>query len=331
MSNDSLLLNMLEHPEDYSASNYDQKVVVLMEKVRDALIKKARHLGGEILNDDAWMVGLLFNEKTSALNARDYARASISAMIAFLNWALSRWRGSLKPIRVLINFLFDVGHTRILSDGKSWRGRSLEWLDNFNYSDLEAMYYYDLKAQRVYKEALCIFGLRQTLEHKFEKLVGFVSTKPKQKFPHDFWPKIIQSYVNSEKLKFSEQVDIGRVMRVYNWTNGSIHGMRTDFVWLVWKAFQVCKPLFLPMSAGGITSLVDSASITEQDFKSLREDARKAIAKQIIFEGESCDVTFSKPEVIVVNSSGVASRKFDSPVNVTIDGERIKRLTEVPL
>ena len=125
-------------------------------------------------------------------------------------------------------------------------------------------------------------------------------------------------------MKFSEQVDIGRVMRVYNWTNGSIHGMRTDFVWLVWKAFQVCKPLFLAMSAGGVTSLVDSASITEQDFQTLREDAQKAIAKQIVFKGESCDITFSKPEVIVVNSSGVASRKFNSQINVTIDGERIK-------
>ena len=324
MSNDSLLLNMLEHPEDYPANSYNQEVVVLLEKVRDALVKKAKLFGGVILDDEAWMVGLLFNEKTSVSNAKDYARASISVMIEFLNWALSKWRGPVKPIPVLINFLFDVGHTKILSDGKSWRGRAFTWLDNFNYADLEAMYYYDLKAQRVYKEALCIFGLRQTLEHKFEKLVGFESVKPKQKFPHDFWPKIIQSYVNNGKLKFSEQVDIGRVMRVYNWTNGSIHGMRTDFVWLVWKAFQVCKPLFLAMSAGGVTSLVDSASITEQDFQTLREDAQKAIAKQIVFKGESCDITFSKPEVIVVNSSGVASRKFNSQINVTIDGERIK-------
>ena len=324
MSNDSLLLNMLEHPEDYPANSYNQEVVVLLVKVRDALVKKAKLFGGVILDDEAWMVGLLFNEKTSVSNAKDYARASISVMIEFLNWALSKWRGPVKPIPVLINFLFDVGHTKILSDGKSWRGRAFTWLDNFNYADLEAMYYYDLKAQRVYKEALCIFGLRQTLEHKFEKLVGFESVKPKQKFPHDFWPKIIQSYVNNGKLKFSEQVDIGRVMRVYNWTNGSIHGMRTDFVWLVWKAFQVCKPLFLAMSAGGVTSLVDSASITEQDFQTLREDAQKAIAKQIVFKGESCDITFSKPEVIVVNSSGVASRKFNSQINVTIDGERIK-------
>ena len=324
MSNDSLLLNMLEHPEDYPANSYNQEVVVLLVKVRDALVKKAKLFGGVILDDEAWMVGLLFNEKTSVSNAKDYARASISVMIEFLNWALSKWRGPVKPIPVLINFLFDVGHTKILSDGKSWRGRAFTWLDNFNYADLEAMYYYDLKAQRVYKEALCIFGLRQTLEHKFEKLVGFESVKPKQKFPHDFWPKIIRSYVNNGKLKFSEQVDIGRVMRVYNWTNGSIHGMRTDFVWLVWKAFQVCKPLFLAMSAGGVTSLVDSASITEQDFQTLREDAQKAIAKQIVFKGESCDITFSKPEVIVVNSSGVASRKFNSQINVTIDGERIK-------
>ena len=324
MGNDSLLLNMLEHPEAYPANDYDQKIVALMGKVRDALMKKARYFGGEILDDEAWMVGLLFNEKTIVSNARDYSRASISAMIEFLDWALSIWRGPLKPVRVLINFLIDVGYTRILSDGKSWRGRTLAWLDNFNYSDLEAMYYYDLNAQRVYKEALCVFGLRQTLEHKFEKLVGFVSAKPKQKFSHDFWPKIVQRYVNSGKLKFSGQVDIGRVMRVYNWTNGSIHGMRTDFVWLVWKAFQVCKPLFMPMRAGGITSLVDSASITEKDFQSFREDAEKAIAKQILFKGESCDVTFSKPEVIVVNSSGKASRKFNSQVTVTINGERIK-------
>ena len=325
MSNDSLLLSMLEHPEDYPANDYNQKVVLLMERVRDALVMKARCFGGEILNDEAWMVGLLFNEKASASNVRDYSRASISAMIEFLDWALLKWHGSVRPIRVLVNFLLDVGYTRILSDGKSWRGRTFIWLDNFNYSDLEAMYYYDLKAQRVYKEALCIFGLRQTLEHKFEKLVGFVSVDPKQKIPHDFWPKLVRSYINSGKLKFPEKVDIGHVMRVYNWTNGSIHGMRTDFVWLVWKAFQVCKPLFMPMSAGGITSLVDSASITEQDFMSLREDARKAIAKQIVFEGESCDVTFSKPEVIVVNSSGGASGKFNSQVNVTIDGERIKK------
>ena len=324
MSNDSLLLNMLEHPEDYSANSYNKEVVVLLEKVRDALVKKAKCFGGVILDNEAWMVGLLFNEKTSASNTRDYVRASISAMVEFLDWALSKWQGPVKPVMLLINFLFDVGHTRILSDGKSWRGRAFTWLDNFNYADLEAMYYYDLKAQRVYKEALCIFGLRQTLEHKFEKLIGFMSVKPKQKFPHDFRPKIIRNYVNNEKLKFSEQVDIGRVMRVYSWTNGSIHGMRTDFVWLVWKAFQVCKPLFMAKSAGGITSLVDSASISEQDFQALREDAQNAIAKQLVFEGESCDVTFFKPEVIVVDSSGVASQKFNSQVNVTINGERIK-------
>lgn len=331
MGNDSLLLNMLEHPEDYPVNDYDQKVVTLMEKVRDALVKKAKYFGGVILDNEEWMVGLLFNEKTSVTNSKDYSRASISAMVEFLNWMLSRWQDHVRPVRVLINFLIDVGYTRILSTGNSWRGRTFTWSDNFNYSDLEAMYYYDLKAQRVYNEALCIFGLRQTLEHKFEKLVGFVSAKPKQKFPHDFWPKIVQRYVNNRKLKFSEHVDIGRVMRVYNWTNGSIHGMRTDFVWLVWKAFQVCKPLFMPMSAGGIYSLVDSATIKEHDFKSLRKDAQKAMAKHIVFKGESCDVTFSKPEVIVVNSSGVASQKFNSPVDITIDGERIKRLAAASL
>ena len=59
-------------------------------------------------------------------------------------------------------------------------------------------------------------------------------------------------------------------------------------------------------------------------FRLLYQFICRRIARRTVFDDESCDVTFSRPKVIVVNSSGKATRKFNSKVIVSIYGERIK-------
>lgn len=325
MECDSRLLEMLQHPDE----NYDATVIALVNEIREAVLKKANAIGGLKPCDDEFVVGLLFNSKEpeTEQNQRDYSRAVMSVMIEFLDWVCSVWGRSFKPTTLLTNFLFDLGYTRLLSENGSWRGRSFTWVDNFNFFDLESAYLYDLKPQRMYGEALCIFGLRQTMENKFSRMVGFARANPKVKMPHNFWPKLLHKYVASEQLKFADKtIDIHRIMRIYNWTNSAIHGMRTDFVWLVWKAFQVCRPLFLPMEAGGVESLVDSASIDELGFRQLRSDAITAMAKEIVFEGETCQVEFSKPELIVVDAEGQKSQMFDINSIETVVGLRKRKM-----
>lgn len=325
MECDSRLLEMLQHPDE----NYDATVLALVNEVREVILKKANDIGGLKPCNDEFVVGLLYNSKETETeqNQRDYIRAAMSVMIEFLDWICAVWGRPFKPAALLANFLFDLGYTRLLSENGSWRSRSFTWVGNFNFFDLEAAYLYDRKPQRIYSEALCIFGLRQTMENKFSRMVGFVSANPKVKMPHDFWPKLLHKYVASGRVKFADnKIDIHRIMRIYNWTNSAIHGMRTDFVWLVWKAFRVCRPLFLPMEAGGVKSLVDSASTGESDFRQLRNDAITTISQEIVFEGETCQVLFSKPELIVVDSCGRKSHIFDENSVETVVGLRQRKV-----
>lgn len=139
--------------------------------------------------------------------------------------------------------------------------------------------------------------------------------------PHDFWPNILHKYVSARKMRFADRdIDIHRIMRVYSWTNDSVHGMKTDFVWTAWKAFQVCRPIFMPMTAGGVCSLADSATIVDSDFESLRQCATEEIAKSLIYEGDSCEVVFSKPEVIVTDSNGRAIKRFNAIARTMVKG-----------
>ncbi|MDP2576015.1 hypothetical protein Q8W40_27840 [Vibrio penaeicida] len=111
--------------------------------------------------------------------------------------------------------------------------------------------------------ASCYF-LRQSLELKFRRLLGvndiYDSMGNSAKIRHDFFPEFIKKNMNHFEM---DDINVSNVLKIYKWTNSTIHTSATPRIWEQWFALKYCDKFFFPTNvpAGKSWSIHNSVKI----------------------------------------------------------------------
>ena len=291
--------------------NRSEKLDNVIDAICYALEQEAvaQHLNLEVA--DSVVVNCLFHriyrEEVDDALKKEYRRATIICILQFLKWCKEELHQSKLERRWLYDLDLDIKIANILgakySEGKCWRTKTNNTL--FQYSDICALLTGKFMPQPVTRDMLSLFGVRQVLEAKFRRIIGFYWIDPMPKIPHGTIPKILIAHEKDLKYKSDNVLSLDSVMHVYDWTDYSIHTMASDYVWLVWKAAYVVRHLFGAdkKEEASYFHINDSIEITHNTLERLREDFRKWVSENAC-RGKKVTIHWGAPEIPIVNDAG---------------------------
>lgn len=256
---------------------------------------------------------------------RIYNRATTQVIIEFLEWllnahALKRRLHKIKDL--LTTFVFDLGSTGVLGEKffSANCGRSRTNHTYFHFYDSKNSLFLNYPLPFKTQEFLSVFGLRQAMEIKFRRVIGFSGTKPSIKMPHDVIPSIISNHENEIFFKQEKDLTIKDILHIYNWTNYSIHYLVSTYPWLIWKAFDVCGIVFDlnndgPALSRGFDSAFQFSTVT---LAKMRQELINKIQQISTKEQQSYYVVWEKPEAFVIDEKNVVVNFDECKLNDTI-------------
>lgn len=302
-----LLFDLLEEKEGQSFSERErERITALIDNVC-LLIEKWRgdHKLSKIINARNLVDGLY--PSFEKLDERKKSQLMTQCMLECLRWCndVIRQHGVV-PKLMLRNFVLDVACLKFLGAefGMVGAGRSLEWIPEDSFGDAQRWYCFSVAPGRLTGEFMSIFELRQAMETRFRKLLGIKNITDGVKIKHDLIPAIVEKSITEENFCPQSGMTLTQIRHVYDWTDISIHLMRTDYVWLVWKAFQVCEGMFSGVPRkNGMMSIHDSFEFSEPLLEEMRRNFVAAV-KASNPKVKSFVISWGKPEAAIVDDQG---------------------------
>ena len=110
----------------------------------------------------------------------------------------------------------------------------------------------------------------------------------------------------SERFCEVGTISLDQVKHVYDWTEKFIHGMKRDYVCVVWKAIMVVDSFFRPTKrCNGQMSIYDNFEFSEAELRTMQnefvEEMKKVAKKQHI---EKFKIEWMVPEAAIVDGNG---------------------------
>lgn len=115
--------------------------------------------------------------------------------------------------------------------------------------------------------ASCYF-LRQSLELKFRRILGVNDVTDSKgnsaKIRHEYFPEFINRNLDHFDLNGSK---VPNLLKIYKWTNQTIHTSAVPMIWEQWYAFEYCNSFMfpLPFEAGKGWSIHNSVKVSGLD------------------------------------------------------------------
>ena len=289
-----------------------KKLEKVINDVIGALQTKARTEGLNINLKDACIINTLYYRPyhDKKLSVNEYRRASIACICKYLEWCKKELKRGKFERRWLRDFYVDLFQTNILPEmyGRTSCGRTYTNNTFFQYSDIYALLKGKWTPQPVVRDMMALFGLRQVLETKFRRMLGLSWIEPMPKIPHETLPGIISHHETQLKIAKGGRMQMEPIMKIYNWTDYSIHTMTTNFVWLVWMAIDWCSFLFWtsPTHATSYWHINGALEIPQRVLESMREEFRRWLLGNACSKAPDGElrIYWNEPEAPVVDERG---------------------------
>lgn len=260
-----------------------------------------------------------FNSK-SELNS--YAKYQVSIGLAWFRCLIEKIKDKNKKItsKMLINygsyirdFLHDISPLiehieRKKEPGFVFLNGSKDYSQQtvFVYKDALLAYWNSIDAtnkisHRGGLSASCYF-LRQSLELKFRRILGFIDATDKQnnsiKIRHEFFPEFIKKNLSHFEMN---NVSVDNLLKIYKWTNTTIHTSTIPYIWQLWYIFEYCDKFIYPssMTLGESWSIHNSVIINNFDL--LHEKLCDSICSEY-GEGKYLCFHTNTPEAVIKNA-----------------------------
>ena len=298
-----------------------QETQLAIDAIIDALRHKANEHKVNLDVSDSFIVDCLFHRVYRGIDdknlSRAYIQSSIKCVIQFLEWCKSEIEHRELEWRWLNDFDYDFYGLNVIEDykdGECWRAKTTNTF--MQYADIIGLLTGRSMPQPVTRDMFVLFGIRQILEAKFRRMLGFLYVKPMLKISHAVIPHILKSHENEFTYKIDGVPKLADVMHIYDWTESSIHNMSSNCVWLVWKATMFIGPLFAPangLSNGSYFHLNGAIEITQECLVEMRNDLKKWIkanAKSVGYNDKMV-VHWNSTETAVVDEKGRLVRVDD--------------------
>lgn len=186
----------------------------------------------------------------------------------------------------------------MFTGGKSYNNHSYEL--NLISNNL---YWNACYSQNIFDQKMALnvsnFTLRQSLEIKFKRILGIYDVYNKAfngpKLKHEFFADFISNNSTSFELPYS---NLTFLLKVYKWTNITIHNAENPLIWQLKLALDYVNPFFnwgegLNKDGKKVSSIFGAVKITDYD------TLKQKLAQEL---GDSANeivcIEFIKPEVI---------------------------------
>ena len=266
---------------------------------------RAEHKLVKVIEERCLVDGLFSTH--DKLDDRKKAQLMTQCMLECLRWSVAVIeKQKFVPQQMLRNFVLDVAWLGIFGEqfGMLGSGRSHEWIPEDAYGDACRWYCFGTVPGRLTSEFMSIFELRQAMETRFRRLLGIKDITRGVKISHGMIPNIIQRSISDKNFHPASGMTLIQIRHVYDWTDVSIHLMRTDFVWLVWKAFQVCGGMFSSAPrANGMMSIHDSFEFSEDLLEKMRTEFVQEV-RSANSSIKSFSIAWGEPDAAIVDSHG---------------------------
>lgn len=149
--------------------------------------------------------------------------------------------------------------------------------------------------------ASCYF-LRQSLELKFRRILGINGVTDSKgnsaKIRHEYFPEFINKNINHFDLNGSK---VSNLLKIYKWTNQTIHTSAVPMIWEQWYAFEYCNSFMFPsvLKSSEKWSIHNSVKVSGLD--SLIEKLYMDFSSQYNANGYWC-FNISKPQAEIVHA-----------------------------
>lgn len=240
---------------------------------------------------------------------KTWLNATTQVIIEYLD-SISKSQHLSKMREILINFVYSLAETKILDE------RFFSWSCGHSNSEMTFFHFYQsrnfLFGQMLpdvnTREILSTFGLRQSIEVKCKRILGFVTTQPNLKISHDVIPNIIAAHESDISFSTQKDLTLKNFYQIYEWTNISIHYMITSPPWIVWKAFDACEFFFDTTNKNlpsGVSSLDGGIQFTIGVLQKMRADLIKNLETIATKQGlKSFDILFDdKIEAVILDKN----------------------------
>ncbi|EKF9419387.1 hypothetical protein O1B78_003584 [Vibrio cholerae] len=146
------------------------------------------------------------------------------------------------------------------------------------------------------------YFLRQSLELKFRRILGVNdivdSNGNRAKIRHEYFPEFINKNISHFDLNGSK---IPNLLKIYKWTNQTIHTSAVPLIWEQWFAFEYCNSFIFPsqLELGKKWSIHNSVKVS--GLNSLIEKLYADFSSQYNANGYWC-FYISSPQAEVVHA-----------------------------
>ena len=282
-----------------------------IDAIIDALYSEAKKLQLNLNIKDAHLVTCLYyrlyHEDFNDDLKKESKRATIVCIVQYLNWCKELLQRHSLERRLLIEFDIDMFQSGILGANykEGYAVRTYTTNTFMQYADILCMFTGRSLPQPLARDMFSLFGIRQTLEIRFRRLLGLRWIDPMPKIGHEVIPTILKKHEKAFRYKNGNKLKISDVMHIYNWTDYSIHSMSSNYIWLVWKAIVSSSDFLTPPKFDEKSKYMHINASMEMDectLQDLRNDFRKwVIANKF---GKDVKIYWEEPEVPIVDERG---------------------------
>lgn len=267
----------------------------------------------------------VIRDSKNKIPQRSIYKAHTQVLIEFLEWLLEirALDGRLNKISDLLkSMIFDLGATGFLGE-KFFSpncGRNKTNMTFFHFYECRNALFLNYPTPAKTQEFLSVFGLRQAMEIKFRRIIGYAGSKPSLKIKHEVIPEIISQSEKNIFFSKKKTISLKDIMHVYIWTNYSIHSMQSIYPWVIWKAFDVCQIMFDQNDDGPAHSRGFNSAF-QFSFDTLQFMRKKLIEKaQLIAncENKTYKLYWNNPEAYILDEKNCTMNLDDEKKNETI-------------
>ena len=211
--------------------------------------------------------------------------------------------------KLLLNLTLDLAHTGFLgTEFHNYAARSMSWIPNDTFRQSQEWFLHDTPPERLVSEFMIIFELRQTLEVAIRRIIGFDSVDAPIKLKHETTWNILKKNISKKNFSPPGKLGLDRIKHIYDWTEPSIHMMRSDFTFIIWKAITIVDSFFFPTQRkNGQWSIYDNFEISTDLLTKMQNELVTEIKKLATKIGlKKFTITWINPEAAIVDKSGRA-------------------------
>lgn len=310
-----------ESVDNSVGASQPERIVCLIDKTIELIedYRKRKSISKKVEN--ANLIECVFSS-CHRLCAQKQNQVMSQCVLEFLQWCREQIsKGGTIPRTMLINFCLDTAHIGYLGNlfYEGQAGRSHQWIPIDTFWQVYEWFCFDKppERERLTSEFLCIFELRQAMEVKFRRLLGIGSISDGVRIKHDLIPNVLKEKMSKANFDPGEGIELTQIMHVYDWASKSIHDMKTDCVWVVWKAMMVVSYFFRPKArSNGMMCIHDSFEFSDV----LLEEMRNKFVNEVK-RANKCNFTIEwvEPEAAIVDENGKWMKVGSRVENVKFD------------